>query len=470
LRDPNSFSLQGSAAMIIPIGNDEKHDLFFKVDPQTRDWRVLASPRPDFLSQLQHAHQLHKIQQLHQQAARMHPVQDSETEFIPYHGPNGKVSPPPTAVSVDPSLQKKIEEKRVSSQKIAQQTAEELQKQQEAIAKAEAEDANLQKIKEKELEETFYYFYRQLLPHFQLKFGHISLDNIFRLIFLRWQTLPMAERSVYQKQMLANYEESYVFSRMQNQNQPRPKEIQPHETQPHETQTQEPETHIYQPQLTNPAEPQSQPQINLTESRRSQTPTPQQQQQPQTHASSPQSQLQIHSRSKTPEIKTQSPIKEYQIKESKSRTPEAKYQTSWKLETPETRSAEILEKQKAQDHSKSQTSKQKSKSRKSQGSDDDFEVVTLEIPRTQSESTSAPKDNIHELKTKVHLLTEENDQLKHQLELVNLQVQSQTEQVAKLQKLVDFLQENAATNEQLIQELRTKVASLENSKVVVLDS
>jgi hypothetical protein len=57
--------------------------------------------------------------------------------------------------------------------------------------------------KEKDLEETFFFFYRKLLPKFQEKFQALNLAEIFRLIFLRWQTLPMSEKMVYYQAMVA---------------------------------------------------------------------------------------------------------------------------------------------------------------------------------------------------------------------------------------------------------------------------
>ena len=179
VKSPATFALQGPDPLFIQLSKEKDLEIYFRIDPQTREWKVLASVIPP-----------------------------------PAPAPvPGKSSPrKPTAHSSSSAARKSRESSAPPPPPgVIPPFAETIQKYERFLAQGpmlppdprpappvSSQALDAQSIpKDKDLEETFFFFYRGLMPRFQKIFPQMTLSDIFRLIFLRWQTLPMSERIIY---------------------------------------------------------------------------------------------------------------------------------------------------------------------------------------------------------------------------------------------------------------------------------
>jgi len=167
-------ALQGKQALFIELSKERDLELYLKIDPQQRTWKVFVSTA---------------AQNKPAETSTATPSSSAVITTVPVAVTARASAAPASPISGDREWSKS-----------PPPTPPHVE-----IPPLEVVDlaANITEFPlESDLAPTFEHFRANLLPRFQASFPAILVEDLDRLISLRWRTLPLVERLVYRDAML----------------------------------------------------------------------------------------------------------------------------------------------------------------------------------------------------------------------------------------------------------------------------
>ena len=163
LQDSRSIDFQSTAPMYIALSKERDLELYLKIDPVFKNWRVFASL----------------------------PAKAAATTTAPGTISASASLPPAPSKQTPPSNENHAQPLDYQSLVFE---AEEIYR---AVGKSIFPP-------EAELEQTFRFYISNLAPRFRQSFPDMPEEDITQLISLRWKTLPMAEQLLYFQALMAS--------------------------------------------------------------------------------------------------------------------------------------------------------------------------------------------------------------------------------------------------------------------------